>query len=394
MTAAFEARTAPRQDATRALVAVFLAVFFASGSRFAFTAFVVPLEAALGVDRATIGLAAALSLVAYGVAQPFSARLGERVAPAIVMLGGLALMAVSAIGMALARTELALFVFGGLLPGIGFAAASIVPASAILAPLFPRRTGFALGVASAAIPAGQALAVPLAASLIGSSGWPLAYAAIGVGALLLGAPGLLGLARTAAPAAMPRRGATTADATFWLLAVGFSACGFTDQLVAVHAVPLAEDAGVAPLVAALALSALTLVAIAGSLASGPLADGWSDAGVLAVVYGGRAVTLPLLLFVGTLGGLPLWIFAVAFGLTYISNNAPAAGALARTRGPAAVAAALGWLQFAHQMGGALGVAAGGVSVSLTGGYLAAIALAVALALAGLAASLGLRRVLA
>ncbi|MDE3194590.1 MAG: MFS transporter, partial [Chloroflexota bacterium] len=123
----------------RALVAVFLCVFFASGSRFAFTAFVVPLEAALGVDRATIGLAAALTLVSYGIAQPLSARLCARVSPALVMISGLALMALAALGMASVRSEIGLFVFGGILPGLGFAAASVVPAAAILAPLYPGR---------------------------------------------------------------------------------------------------------------------------------------------------------------------------------------------------------------------------------------------------------------
>ncbi|MDE3194643.1 MAG: MFS transporter, partial [Chloroflexota bacterium] len=312
--------------------------------------------------------------------------------PALVMISGLALMALAALGMASVRSEIGLFVFGGMLPGLGFAAASVVPAAAILAPLYPGRMGFALGVTSAAIPAGQAAAVPLAAALIGRAGWPVAYAAIGVGALVVGAPALVGLVR--APSAAPHRGRTATDATFWLLAIGFTACGFTDQLVAVHAVPLAEDAGVPALTAALALSTLTLVGIAGSLASGPLADGWSARGALAVVYGGRALALPLLLLVGVAGGAPLWIFAIVFGATYIANNAPAAHALARSRAPAAVAGALGWLQFAHQIGGALGVAGGGLSVSLTGGYLAIVAVAVVLALAGLAASLSLARAVA
>lgn len=385
------ASEASRPGAVFALAAVFAGVFLASGSRFAFTAFVLPLESSIGVDRATIGLAAALTLVAYGVGQPLAARLGRRVHPALVMVGGLALMAVAALGMAAVRSAFGLFLFGGLLPGLGFAASSIVPASAILAPLFPTRTGLALGVISAAIPAGQAAAVPLAAALIERVGWPAAYAAIGLTALVVGAPALLGLAKMPATAAARGRPHWVPDGTFWLLGIGFVACGFTDQLVAIHAVPLAEDAGVPPLTAALALSALTLVGIGGSLASGPLSDGWSARGVLALVYGGRVAALPLLLFVGTLHEIPLWVFAGVFGATYIANNAPAAHILARQGGPSEVAAAMGWLQFAHQMGGAVGVAGGGASVALTGTYVAAVALAVAMALAGVLASVRLPR---
>ncbi len=370
---------------------MFAAVFVASGSRFAFTAFIVPLGSDLGVTRATIGLAAASTLVAYGVGQPLAARLGRRIHPASVMVGGLALMAAAAVGMATVRDPLGLFLFGGILPGLGFAASSIVPASAILAPLFPGRTGLALGVVSAAIPAGQAAAVPLAVALIERAGWPAAYGTIGLAALVLGAPALLRLARMPAAATATGRSGWAPDGPFWLLGIGFVGCGFTDQLVAIHAVPLAEDAGVPPLTAALALSVLTLVGIAGSLASGPLADGWSARGVLALVYGGRVAALPLLAFVGAAHNIPLWVFAGVFGATYIANNAPAAHVLARQHGPADVAAAMGWLQFAHQMGGAVGVAAGGASVAVTGGYVPAIALAITMALAGVVASLRLPR---
>ncbi|HWP34321.1 MAG TPA: MFS transporter, partial [Thermodesulfobacteriota bacterium] len=192
-TAARAARPTP--DTPRAgwvaLGACTLAILLAAGARFAFAAFVRPIELDLGASRGLLSAAAAANLLAYGVAQPAVARLATRLDPARIMVAGLALMALGGVGAAVTTDALYLIVFYGLLPGAGFAAASVVPATALLVPWFPARPGLALGIASAAIPAGQALFVPLTTALIPLLGWRATYVLVGLLALGLGGPALL-----------------------------------------------------------------------------------------------------------------------------------------------------------------------------------------------------------
>lgn len=93
-----------------ALVAAALAVLLASGSRFSLAAFVRPIEDDLGVSRAFLSGAAAVTLVAYGLGQPLVARLALAIHPATVFTGGLALMAVGAVLAATVREPAVLYV--------------------------------------------------------------------------------------------------------------------------------------------------------------------------------------------------------------------------------------------------------------------------------------------
>jgi predicted MFS family arabinose efflux permease len=169
----------------------------------------------------------------------------------------------------------------------------------------------------------------------------------------------------------------------WLVGIGFFGCGFTDQFVSLHLVALASDTGVEPLVAAGMLSLLLVIGVIGSVASGPFADRVAPKYLLAALYLMRAATLPLLLLAGPGAGLlALGAFAVLFGPTYIANQAPGARLIRDRYGVRAVGVLMGSVGLAHQVGGAVGVAIGGYSVSAFGGYGPAVAVATAIVLAG------------
>ena len=68
------------------------------------------------------------------------------------MMGGVLLMTLCGFGMAAATQAWQLYLFGGVLVGIGFAASSSVPAAVLLAKWFERRLGLATGVMASAIP--------------------------------------------------------------------------------------------------------------------------------------------------------------------------------------------------------------------------------------------------
>lgn len=370
-----------------ALAACVVAIGMATGTRASFAAFVRPIEADLGLDRATLSTAGALTQVASGLAQPIVGSLATTFGARPVMMTSVALMAVGGFGLASADQPWQLYLFAGILPGVGFAGASHIPAAVLLARWFDRRLGLATGIVSSALPAGSALFVPIAAVLIPSLGWRATYVVLGLVLAATALPVLWAFAREPgrSSAVGPDDGAPRAGVgrDVWLVGVGFFGCGFTDQFVALHLIALATEAGLDPVQAAISLSVLLLAGIVGSVASGPVADRLSPALLLAGQYLARAAVLPLLLLIGS--GIGVWAlgaFVFVFGLTYIANQAPGARLVRDRYGVRSVGPLMGRLSLAHQIGGGVGIAVGGASVALAGGYGPAIVMAAFVALAG------------
>jgi sugar phosphate permease len=374
-------RQVEEAGAWRVLVACVVTIILAAGSRTSLAAFLRPIEADLHLDRTVLSTAGALTVLTYGVAQPLVGTLASRVGPRNVMLGGVILTALGGLGVATASEPWQLYAFAGVVPGLAFAGASSVPAAVLLAGWFLGRLGLATGIVSAAIPAGQSLFVPLATALIPPLGWRETYVLLGVLVAAIGLPILVWLARdppelTASTHHKAPRQRPGLD--IWLLGVGYFGCGFSDQFVSLHLVALASDDGVDPLVAAGLLSGLLLVGMIGSVASGPVADRTPPQKLLAVLYLIRASSVPLLLVAGPGSGiLALGAFASLFGPTYIANQAPGARLVRDRYGVRAVGPLMGAVGLAHQIGGALGVSAGGFSVAEFGSYAPSVLLVAA-----------------
>jgi hypothetical protein len=106
----------------------------------------------------------------------------------------------------------------------------------------------------------------------------------------------------------------------------------------------------------------------------------------------RAVSFPLLLLTGA--DVAVWAlgaFALLFGPTYIANQAPGARLVRDRYGLRAVGPLMGGVGLAHQVGGAIGVAAGGFSVSEFGGYGPSVVLTTVVVLIGGLAQLWIPR---
>lgn len=371
--------------AWRTLVACVLTIVLMAGARSSFAAFLLPIEAELRLDRATLSTAGTLTHIAYALSLPLVGWLALRFGARRVMLVSVLVMAIGGFGVSTASQAWQIVLFAGLLPGIGFGGATILPATVLLAGWFGRRLGLAAGVASSALPAGQSIFVPLAVGLIPVWGWRSTYVLLGLLLAAVAVPALGWLAndpprgvsgRTAAAEPRPRAGLDV-----WLLGLGYFGCGFTDQFVTLHLVALTIEAGVEPIVAGGLYSLLMAVGILGSVLSGPVADRLSARAMLCGLYGLRLVSLPLLLIAGPGPRLAaLVLFAVLFGLTYIANQAPGTRMVRDRYGVRGVGTFMGNTGFAHQIGGAAGIAVGGLSVARFGGYGPAIVICAIVAL--------------
>ncbi len=376
-----------------ALAGCVVTIVVAAGSRTSLAAFLRPIEADLGLDRSVLSTAGALTVLMYGLGQPLVGALAARLGARNVMIASAVLTGLGGFGVATATEPWQLYVFAGIIPGLAFAGASTVPATALLAGWFISHLGLATGIMSSAIPAGQSLFVPLGTALLPPLGWRSAYLLLALLVPIVAVPLLAFLVREPPRPLSQTKASQTATTTraspgldIWLVGLGYFGCGFSDQFVSLHLVALAADRGIDSLLSAGLLSMLLVVGIVGSIASGPLADRVSASKMLATLYLTRAISMPLLLLAapGT-GILALVAFGVIFGGTYIANQAPGARLVRDRYGIAAVGPLMGSVGLAHQVGGALGVGLGGLSVAQTGGYGLAIAgVAVVVLIGGLA----------
>jgi sugar phosphate permease len=372
--------------AWRTLVAVVVTIVLAFGSRSALAALLKPVEADLNLDRAVLSTARALSVLTYGLAQPLVGGLANRFGPRNVMVGGVILTALGGCGVATASQPWQFYLYIGIVSGLGLAGASSIPGAVLLAGWFIARLGLATGIMSAAIPAGQSLFVPLATALAPALGWRATYVLFGLLVAAIALPALAWLARDPPGSNSgksfvgpgPRPGLDV-----WLLGIGYFGCGFSDQFISIHLVALASDRGLDPLLAAGLLSATLLIGVFGSVLSGPLADRVPPSYLLASLYLTRAAVFPLLLLAGPGAGvLALGLFALLFGPTFIANQAPGTRLVRDRYGLRAVGPLMGGVGLAHQVGGALGVGAGGFSVSALGSYGPAVVLVTLVVLIG------------
>jgi len=275
-------------------------IVLASGSRTSLAALLRPIENDLGLDRTVLSTAAALTVLTYGLAQPFVGTLAARVGARRVMIGACVLTALNGVGVASATEPWQLYLFAGIVPGLTFAGASSVPGAVLLAGWFTLRLGLATGIMSSAIPAGQSIFVPLGTVLLPALGWRGTYLLLALAVAAIAVP-ILALLVREPPRPVSGSGETTTQRPgldVWLVGIGYFGCGFSDQFVSLHLVALATDSGLDPLLGAGLTSLLLVVGIFGSVASGPFADRVAVRLMLAALYLARAASLPLLFFAG------------------------------------------------------------------------------------------------
>lgn len=370
---------------------VSLAIFVASGLRGSFGVFLKPLEAEFGWDRAATSGIAAVSMLAYGAAQPLVGRLIDTWGPRRVLTGSLVLLGLGAWATAAGQSLWQLYLSYGVVVSLASGGPAPVSTSAIAARWFQTHRGLVVGLGMSGMAAGQLVLIPATMGLIVAFGWRAGYAALAALVCLVVVPLVWLLVRDdpaekglapfgaragsdgAAPGAV-RAGvsvwAAARSATFWLLTLSFFACGYaTNGLVSTHLVPHAIEHGVPELAAASALGLMGAVNVLGAIVAGYVCDRYGRRVPLALTYGLRGVSLLWLLFVRD--AATLHVFAVLFGVTYIATVPPTAALVADCFGRRSAAEIFGWIFVAHQVGSALGAGLGGWLYQLAGDYEAA-----------------------
>ena len=340
--------------------------------------FLLPVTMDRGWSRETFAIALAVQNLTWGIVQPFTGMIADRYGSAKVIAGGLVFYALGLAGMAHATTPAAFMWTAGVCIGIalsGTAFAAIYGALSRLVP--PERRSWALGVAGAVGGLGQFTMVPAAQWLIGGWGW--------VAALLVFAMVLMILLPLAFPlrepanrvrdAAAPDANLSLSDAIreaftrpgFWLLNLGFLACGFQLAFIGTHLPAYLMDKGLRASDAVAALAIIALTNVMGTYVCGILGAHHRRKFLLAGIYLVRTAAIALFVLV-PLSTWSVYAFAAVMGFVWLGTVPLTNGLISQVFGVRYITTLFGFVFFGHQVGSFLGVWLGGVVFEATRSY--------------------------
>jgi MFS family permease len=344
-----------------------------------------PLTKEFGWTRGDVSGAIALMLALFGIMAPFSGALILRYGLRAMVVTAAVLVVIALTGTTLVTTQWHLWISLGLILGTAAGMTALALSATVANRWFAQRRGLAMGVLTAAFAAGQLTFLPAAASLAANYGWRMAIfpaiAGCAISAVLYvlfarDYPADIGMAPYGETKIQPRPimaagNAVTISLTvlreasrlriFWVLAGTFFICGLsTSGIVNQHFIPFCADNGVGPVQAASFLALMGVFNFAGTICSGWMSDRFDNRVLLGWYYGLRGLSLMVLPFTH-FDVMSLSIFAVFFGLDYVSTVPPTVRLAAQHFGATKAPIVFGWAFSAHQLGGAMSALAAGIS---------------------------------
>ena len=386
--------------------------FLTMGTRNAFGAFVVPMEAEFEWNRTVVSWAAALGALLNGVTQPFMGYLFDRVGVRIVVIAGIVVVGASTLLMAATGSIWFLIAVFGVVSAVGQSGTSLTNTGAMLSKWFRRRRGLVIGLNASGMSLGGLILVPFAAYLISLIDWRLSWIVLGLMILVLGiplafvflhddpakkgltpdgdpepAPGPAGSPGVAAPPPQPLFAENWRQAfksfPIWQMSFSYFICGSTTFMLAVHFVPMAVEEGINPQTAALIFGLMS-----GLNALGATGAGWISVRIggrknwLAAVYFCRGTGYVILVASLLVPEIPvmagLIIFAFVAGLSWIATAPLTTSLTAEVYGLKSLATISGVAFLFHQLGGFSSVLLAGYLREMTGNYVLAFCIAAVL----------------
>jgi len=343
-----------------------LVMFLSLGQRHSFGLFMVPVTMDWGWGRETFSIAIALQNLVWGLAQPFSGMLADKIGSRRVMVLGGAFYALGVYLMPHSNDGVLFSITAGLFIGLGLSGTAFgIVYGAVGKAVSPENRPAALGLVGAIGGAGQLLMLPLNMVLLEQFGWVTTALII---SMVVAAMIPLALATGKGEAALPPQPAELtmrqtlakafSDRDFWLLTVGFLACGFQLAFIGTHLPAYLADNGLPPTVATTALGLIALTNIAGTYLFGAWGARWLRKTLTVWIYVGRAAAIMILLLV-PLSPWSVYAFAAIMGFLWLGTVPLTNGMLGQIFGIRYVSTLFGFVFLSHQVGSFLGVWLGG-----------------------------------
>lgn len=367
------------------LAVTFLCLFVASALRSVPGIIMMSLEQEFAWHRETISGAISINLLLFGLAGPFLGRLMDLYGAKRISVITLILSVVGAGGSVFMHASWQLYVFWGLLMGVGSGGTSMIMGSALINRWFHKHRGLALGILGAAFSSGQLVFTPVLMYINIHQGWREATMFIALALGLLALPLVLiflrdnpeskellpygdngGHGTAIRPARSPMR-TVMSSVQFWLLALSFGICGLTTSgLFQTHLIPHGIEHGFTEMTMAMSLGVMGAADVFGTILSGWLCDRYGKRWPLAFYYVVRGATLIVLPSIDTTGQLML--FSIIYGMNWLSTIPATSALTADLFGKQNVGVVFGWICFAHQIGAAIAAYSAGYVHSQMGDY--------------------------
>ncbi len=378
------------------------------GTFISFGVFFKPLLADFDWSRATLSGAQSVALLIAGFLGILVGRLNDRFGPRIVMtvagfFFGLGLLLMSGL-----NNLWQLYLFYGVVVGIGMSAIDIVPLSTT-ARWFLRRRGMMTGIVKVGTGTGQ-FTIPLVASiLVAANGWRNSYIIIGAAAMVLlisiaqllrRDPARMGLltdgdkesqTQSSKPA---ETGFYFHEALrtrqFWTICLTYLATMFCLLIIMVHIVPHATDIGIPPTTAAGILSAIGGISMAGRFITGMAIDRIGNRLSMIICF-----ILLIAAFLWLQMARELWmlaLFAVVYGFAHGGLFTVISPIVAEYFGVRTHGALFGIVFFSSMVGGAIGPVIAGHIYDTTESYSLAFWVCTAVIALALVLILSLRKI--
>ena len=361
--------------------------FIASGVRMVYGVFAVPLEETFHVTRSEVMWPFSLSMIVWGVTQPFTGAFMDSYGPRKAILVCLILSALGFVTAAGAQSMWQLSLGYGLLVGGSYSGLAVAALSLLVSRWFAQQRGRALGIILAGMPLGQLAFSPLAGVLITGWGWRgafLALAAITLAAFplawtFLREPGHI---TVGSPSTIDRKnllfGREVRQALrtrpYWMLLVAYFGCGFSGLLIIAHLPSMALEHGFSLSEGAAALGFVGAGGAIGSILGGWVSDRVGRYRALALGYLLRGVGLFLLaLPISNLSSF--YLFSLVAGAPMFFTIAITQLVIYEIYGIRIAGQMIGLTFLLHQVGSTIGPYFGGWTYENTGGYVLALVIA-------------------
>lgn len=363
----------------------------ALGTRHVQGLFLLPMTVDRSWSREAFGFAIAMQNLVWGFAQPFTGMLADRFGSVRVLVGGLLLYGAGLYFMSATVSIVGFTISAGLLVGVALSATSFaVVYGAISRIVAPARRSWALGLAGAVGGLGQFLIVPGTQALLGAFGWMMALVILAaIAACLLPLAFALRDRIDGVPDLAPAQSMSAAIVEalrhrgFWLLNLGFLACGFQLAFIGSHLPAYLLDQGLQSRAAVIALSLIALANTGGTFLCSYLGGFYRRKYLLSGIYLVRALAMTLFVLL-PLTELSVYVFSFVMGLVWLGTVPLTTGLVSQVFGVRYLSTLFGFVFFGHQLGAFFGVWLGGYVFDATQSYdgiwLGAIILGIAAAL--------------
>ena len=359
-----------------ALICGSLILLISLGVRHAFGLFLQPVSMDQGWGLETFAFAIALQNLVWGASQPFAGMLSDKFGAKPMVAVGAVLYALGLWIMSIVGSELLFILGAGVLIGLGLSGTTFpVIFGAVSRLVQPEHRSLAMGITMSVGSFGQFAMLPISLGLIVGFDWQAALIALSVLALAM-FPLAFGIRSAPAPVANIDEDVTFSQALrdafgmrdFWLLSLGFFACGFQVVFIAVHLPAFLASEGVGTGVATTVLALIGLVNIAGTYYAGLWGGRHRKPMMLSWIYLGRAVAIAAFILL-PISATSAYVFGAIMGLFWLSTV------------PLKHMSMLGGIVFfSHQLGSFAGSWMGGWLYDRTGNYDAAWGIAIGLSL--------------